>query len=76
MGETETMSDFILVNNKYRSTVKDVKVISGEDILSQYCLLLMNMVFKKKVRRKVKFSKKLKLEFERVRGERRVREMG
>ena len=76
MGETETMIDFILVNNKYRSTVKDVKVISGEEIVSQYCLLLMNMVFKKKVRRKVKFSKKLKREFERVRGERRVREMG
>ena len=76
MGETETMIDFILVNNKYRSTVKDVKVISGEEIVSQYCLLLMNMVFKKKVRRKIKFSKKLKREFERVRGERRVREMG
>ena len=70
------MIDFILVNNKYRSTVKDVKVISGEEIVSQYCLLLMNMVFKKKVRRKVKFSKKLNREFERVRGERRVREMG
>ena len=70
------MIDFILVNNKYRSTVKDVKVISGEEIVSQYCLLLMNMVFKKKVRRKIKFSKKLKREFERVRGERRVREMG
>ena len=25
LGETETMIDYILVNNKYRSSVKDVK---------------------------------------------------
>ena len=53
--------DYILVNNKYRSSAKDVKVIPGEEIVSQNCLLLMDMVFKKKVRRKVKFRKKLKL---------------
>ena len=29
-GETETMIDYILLNNKYRSSVKDVKVIPGE----------------------------------------------
>ena len=58
--ETETMIDYILVNNKYRSSAKDVKVIPGEE-MSQHCLLLMDMVFKKKVRRKVKFRKKLKL---------------
>ena len=29
-GETEAMVDYILVNNKYRSSVKDVKVILGE----------------------------------------------
>ena len=34
-GETETMIDYILVNNKYRSSVKDAKVISGEEIVSQ-----------------------------------------
>ena len=60
-GETEPMIDYILANNKYRSSVKDVKVIPGEEIVSQHCLLLMNMVFKKNVRRKVKFRKKLKL---------------
>ena len=38
-----------------------VKVIPGEEIMIQHCLLLMDMVFKKKVRRKVKFRKKLKL---------------
>ena len=54
-GETETMSDSILVNIKYRSSVKDVKVISGEGIVSQHCLLFMDMLFKKKVRRKVRF---------------------
>ena len=46
-GETETMIDYILVNNKYRSSVKDVKVIPGEELLSQHCLLLMDMVFKR-----------------------------
>ena len=61
-GETETMIDYILVNRKYRRSVKDVKVIPGEEIVvSQHCLLLMDMVFRKKVRRKVKFKKKLKL---------------
>ena len=55
------MIDYILVNSKYRSGVKDVKIIPGEEIVSQHCLLLMDMVFKKKVRRKVKFRKKLKL---------------
>ena len=33
-GETETMIDYILVNNKYRSSVKDVKVIPGEEIVN------------------------------------------
>ena len=33
-GETETMIDYILVNNKYRSTVKDVKVIPSEEMKS------------------------------------------
>ena len=61
LGETETMIDYIPVNNKYRSIVKDVKVIPGEEIMGQYCLLLMDMVFKKKFRRKVKFRNKLKL---------------
>ena len=60
-GETETMVDYILVNNKYRSSAKDVKVIPGEEIVSQHRLLLMDMVLRKKVKRKVKFRKKLKL---------------
>ena len=55
------MIDYILVNNKYRSSAKDVKVIPGEEIVSQHCLLLMDMVSKKKVWKKVKFRKKLKL---------------
>ena len=38
----------------------DVKVTPGEVIVNQHCLLLMDMIFKK-VRRKVKFRKKLKL---------------
>ena len=59
LGETETTIDYILVNN--RSSVKDVRVIPGEEIVSQHCILLMDIVFKKKVRRNVKFRKKLKL---------------
>ena len=31
-GETETIIDYILVNNKYTSSVKDVKVIRGERV--------------------------------------------
>ena len=60
-NESEAMIDFILANNKYRSSVKDVKVFPDEQIVSQFCLLSMDMVFKKEVRRKVKFRKILKL---------------
>ena len=54
------MIDYILVDNKYGGSVKDVKIILVEEIASHHCHLL-DMVFKKKVRRKVKFRKKLKL---------------
>ena len=57
-GDTETMIDHILVNKKYKSSVKDVKVIPGEEIVSHHCLPLIDMVFKKKVKRKLKFSKR------------------
>ena len=32
-SEIETMINYILVNNKYRSSVKDMNVIPGEDIV-------------------------------------------
>ena len=35
-GETETVINYILVNNKYRSSVKDVKVIPGQEIVNQH----------------------------------------
>ena len=38
-----------------------MKVTPGEEVVSEHFLLLMNMIFKKKVRRKVKLRKKLKL---------------
>ena len=41
--------------------MKDVKVIPGEEIVNQHCLLFMDIVFKKKAKRKVKFREKLKL---------------
>ena len=58
--ETEITIDYVLVNNKYRNSVKDVIVIPGEEIRSQH-LLLMDMVFKKRVGGKVKFREKFKL---------------
>ena len=61
LGETDTMIDYILVNNSNKSSVKDVKVIPGKEIVSQHSLMLMDMMFKKKVIRKVKFRKKLNL---------------
>ena len=66
LGETEIMIDFIFVN-KYRQCATDVKEIVGQN-----CLLLMDMVFKNKVSRKVKFRMKLKLWNLRVEGERTV----
>ena len=59
-SETGILFDYILVNNKYINSVQKMKVIRSEEIVSQH-FLLMNMVFKRKVRRKVKFREKLKL---------------
>ena len=52
LSETETMIKYIIVNNKYRRSVKDVKVIPAEEIVNQHYLLLMDIVLKKKVRGK------------------------
>ena len=60
-GETETMIDYILVNKNCRSSVKDVKVIQVKSNELTF-LLLMDVVFRKKVRKKVKFRKKLEVE--------------
>ena len=38
-----------------------MKVIPGEEVVIQHCLVLTDMVLTKKVRRKAKFRKKLKL---------------
>ena len=35
-GETETVIDYILVNSRYRSSVQDVSIISGEELVSQH----------------------------------------
>ena len=67
------MMAYILVNNKYKSSVKGVKVIPGEEIVRQHCFLSMDMILKKNVRMKVKSRKKIEtVEVERVRGERKV----
>ena len=58
-GETETMIDHTLMDNKCRSSVKDVQVILAEEKGSQHCLLLMDMVFKKKGQEERKTHKEL-----------------
>ena len=36
LGETETMIDYILVNSNYRCIANDVRVIPGEERVSQH----------------------------------------
>ena len=68
-SETETMMDYILVNSKDRSSVKDVKVIPGEEIVSQHCLLLMDKV-QKGGQEKSKIQKEIEtVDVERIRKE-------
>ena len=63
---------YIFVNNRNRSSVKDVKVISGEKIVRKHFLLLIDIVFKKEAWRKVIFRKKIEtVEVESDIGERR-----
>ena len=40
------------MDNNYRSSVKDVKVVPDKEIVSQHWLLLMDMVFEIKFRSK------------------------
>ena len=58
-GETETMIDYTLMDNKCRSSVKDVKVILAEEKGSQHCILLIDMVLKKKGQEERKTHKEL-----------------
>ena len=61
------------MNNKYRSSVKDVKASPGEKIVCQHCLLLMDIVYQKKGQEESKIQKENEtVEVQRVRGERRV----
>ena len=56
---SETMIDYTLMDNKCRSSVKDVKVILAEEKGSQHCLLLMDMVLIKKGQEERKTHKEL-----------------
>ena len=47
------------MNNGYRSSVKDVKVIPGEEIVSPNCLQSMDLVFKKERQEESKVQKKI-----------------
>ena len=38
LDETETITNYILVNNKCRGSVKDVKVVTGEEIVNNIAL--------------------------------------
>ena len=66
------MIDYILVNNKYRSGVKDVKVIPGEEIESTLSSADGYGV-QKEGQEESKIQKEIEtVKVERVRGERRV----
>ena len=52
------MINYILPNNRHRSRVADVKAIPGEEVVSQHCVLVMDVLFSKDVKRKNKFRKK------------------
>ena len=70
--ETETMIDYILVNKKYRSSVKDVKVILDEETVSQQSSVDGYGV-QKEDQEESKIQKEIQtVEIERVRGDRRV----
>lgn len=53
--------DYILIDNRYRCQLKDPEVILGEEVLSQYCLLVMNILLRKEVKRRKRLRKNLKL---------------
>ena len=66
------MIDYILVNNKYRSSVKDVKVIPGEEIVSQHCLFVDGYGVQEEGQEESKIQKETEtLEVETVGAERR-----
>lgn len=44
--------DYMLVKNRYRSRVKDVKVIPGDETMSQHC---PDVLFSKEVKKKKEF---------------------
>ena len=61
------------MNNKYRSSVKDVKASPGEEIVCQHCFLLMDIVYQKKGQEESKIQKENEtVKVQRVRGERRI----
>ena len=71
-GETETMIDYILVNNKYGSSVKDVKLILGKERESALSYVDGYGV-QKECQEESKIQKEIEtVEVERVRGERTV----
>ena len=71
-SETETMIDYILVSNKCKNSVKDVKLIPGEETVRQHCLLSMDMVFKEGQEESKIQEETETVVVERVGGERRV----
>ena len=61
------------MNSKDRSSVKDVKVIPGEEIVSQHCLLLMDKV-QKGGQEKSKIQKEIEtVDVERIKKKRLLR---
>ena len=45
-GDCSTQIDYILVSNKDRKLVKDVKVIFSEEVVSQHCIVVSDVKIK------------------------------
>ena len=58
-GHAETVVDYILVHCDHQSRVNNAKVIPGEEVVSQHCLLVTDIVLKKVVKHKKKFESKV-----------------
>ena len=58
--DIKTVIDYIVVNNRYRGSVKDAKAIGDEEVEGQHCPLAMDVLLSKEVKKK-KFRKKMKL---------------
>lgn len=56
LNDIDTVTDYILGKNRSRSKVKDVKVITGKEVMTQHCLFFMDVFLSKEELKKRVFS--------------------